>query len=141
MSVSVSILSLVEAGAEKLVPAEVQALVRGCVDGHDDRAPLLALADRLAEEGDDKLEYAARWMAKHGKRPGGDESKPGRFLFAPMCTGLELSARLPEYVLENNSRWMIQGTWLNCVAQVALRLDLLRDQLDVSAVRKEAKKS
>jgi hypothetical protein len=141
MSVSVSILSLVGAGAEALIPADVIAHVDACKAAPDDRAPLLVFADRLADDGEDALEYAVRWLAKSGKYPGGDDERPGKFLFAGLGTGFEESSRLPEYVLENDRRTMIRGTWLHCVAQVALRLAMLKDQLDVSAVRKEAKKS
>jgi hypothetical protein len=135
VNVTVSILALVDAGAERLIPADVQAHVQACVDAPEDDAPMLAFADRLADYGEEKLEYAVRWLVKWKKRPGlEDDRVAGRYLFAAMGTGSDLSCRLPEYVIERQ-HIMILGTWLHCLAQVALRLDMLRDHLDVSAVQ------
>ena len=69
MPVSVSVLSLVNAGAEQLVPDDIRALVRACQDAPEDDAPKLVLADRLQEGGDDGLAFALRWMVGAGRWP------------------------------------------------------------------------
>jgi hypothetical protein len=67
MSVSVSILSLVEAGAEKLIPAAVHQHAAACQEAGEDAAPLWVFADLLREMGEDALEEAVRYMAKRGR--------------------------------------------------------------------------
>lgn len=146
MSVSVSILSLVEAGAEKLIPAAVHQHAAACQEAGEDAAPLWVFADLLREMGEDALEEAVRYMAKRGRRPrtrfrssrDGPNGKSGNLWeWSLPVFGNKDPWMLPDHLCGMESRRSdhVAGdgpTWLSVVAWLAGRIAYVRSDLDTT---------
>jgi hypothetical protein len=139
-------LSLIDSGVEQMLPGEVHELVAQILDNYDakDFGRLLIMADWFHEHEESELEYALRWMVKHGRYPlRWDTDRRSRFRYDGWPEVFEMVSyankdnyasepgMLPGYFGGQSSR---HKTFLGALAWLADFLSNFRKHLEVQGM-------
>jgi uncharacterized protein (TIGR02996 family) len=121
---NVSLGALIEAHAEGLIPADCQTLASVCQASPEDSAPKLILADWLMENGEPGLEYALRWLARHGFGPG--LNRHARWSLHPHgAWEVPNCAMVPDWI------GGAEGTWWQMITHVSKKLEEIKESLRI----------
>lgn len=132
--VSVTILQLIKAHAEQLLPGDVPAFVAAILETPDDAAPKGVFADWLDERGDDQLACAFRWMAWKKRHPSNWKDAYTEAQIWEWTSGPDHKPNaLPNYIVGSNATisasWFRGKTFLESVAHLSDRLEFLKEEL------------
>lgn len=138
MPASVSMLALIEAGAEKLLPKDFHAFLTIVLEKTGaDSAPKLALADWLDEQDEAELALGFRYMGRRGRHPNEIYvNSKTQWEWVGGSDTLDAPQDLPGHITGNKGygrvSWRRSDTFLGAVVVLAKRLQEILTDMDLT---------